>query len=367
VQSPPRFYANGEYLLWWTARDRVPALFTTGVPTGNAAADLTVGALGRPDTTVLFGGSLDRSPQSGGRFTLGYWLDGCDKAVELTGFFLGQRAVNFSTNSGLNPVITRPFLDLNNNRPFVERVALPGFLTGTGSVNAPSQLWGVEANYKCKWWCGCDYQVNLLAGFRYLGLDESITIVETIQGNNNVAPPLSSPQAMATAFDRFATRNQFYGGQVGLEGRWCHDKWVIEARGKLALGGTHEEIVIDGGQSFTNPTSPPDPRVGGLLALNSNIGHHSRNSFSVVPELGLNVGYQLYPNVRAYVGWNFLYWSDVVRPGEQIDTGLDIRRIPNFGQQALNAPPINQVRPTVPFRSTDFWAQGLVFGLEFTY
>jgi hypothetical protein len=105
--------------------------------------------------------------------------------------------------------------------------------------------------------------------------------------------------------------------------------------------------------------------VGGLLALPTNIGHFSRDRFSVVPEIGVNLGYQLTDHLRAYVGYNFLYWTNVVRPGAQIDRVLDVTLIPNF--PVPGAVPTGQNRPMVPFKENDFWAQGINFGLEFRW
>ena len=40
------------------------------------------------------------------------------------------------------------------------------------------------------------------------------------------------------------------------------------------------------------------------------------DEFAVLPELGFNVGWQYNPLWRFYVGYTFLYWSDVARPGD---------------------------------------------------
>ena len=48
---------------------------------------------------------------------------------------------------------------------------------------------------------------------------------------------------------------------------------------------------------------------------------------------------------------------------DQIDRVLDVNQIPNF----VPGPPVTQVRPIVPFRQADFWAQGINFGLEWKY
>jgi hypothetical protein len=139
----------------------------------------------------------------------------------------------------------------------------------------------------------------------------------------------------------------------------------VDGYGKLALGATHQTLDINGGQTFTNVATPIDPRPGGLLALSSNIGHFSRDRFAVVPEVGVNVGYNLTPNLRAYVGYNFLYWSSVARPGDQIDRVIDSALIPNFNIPPR--PPTGQNRPAVLFKDTDYWAQGVTFGIELTF
>jgi hypothetical protein len=104
--------------------------------------------------------------------------------------------------------------------------------------------------------------------------------------------------------------------------------------------------------------------VGGLLAERSNIGSFHRDRFSVVPEVDLKVGYQLTDHVKVFAGYDFLYWSSVVRPGQQIDRTIDETLIPNFNSGAT---PAGQNRPMVLFRESDFWAQGLTLGLEFRY
>ena len=82
---------------------------------------------------MLFGGnSLNgNSPFSGARFWAGYWLD-CNqtKAIEVGGFFLGPRSSNFTTNSFTNPVIGRPFFDVNDNKESAQLTALPGVAIG---------------------------------------------------------------------------------------------------------------------------------------------------------------------------------------------------------------------------------------------
>ncbi len=314
---------------------------------------------------MLFGGnSINTGPFSGGRFTAGYWLDDCGKAIEIGGFFLGPAATNFTANSFNNPVIGRPFLQVNNNQESAQLTALPGLGTGTLAIHAPTSLWGLEGNFRCLLCCGCNYRITALAGFRNINLDENLTITENIQGESTAPAPFTN--ALINVFDRFSTQNHFYGGQVGADARWYWGRWSLDTRVKVALGDTAQQLNIDGGQHFVLPGGTVQNFTGGLLALPSNIGRHSNNVFSVVPEVTFNLGYQILPCLRGFIGYNFLYWSNVIRPGTSIDRGLDVTQIPNFAVSPPLAPVAGQ-HPAAVFHETGFWAQGVNFGLEFTY
>jgi hypothetical protein len=121
------------------------------------------------------------------------------------------------------------------------------------------------------------------------------------------------------------------------------------------------------GTLFTNDFVFPAPTPvaypgGGYFATPTNIGERSRSVFSVVPEVGLNIGYRLTSWMSIVSGYTFLYASDVVRAPKQIN------RTVNYSD--VNAPPAVPAGPQEPsfrFKSSDFWAQGLSVGLEFRY
>ena len=87
--------------------------------------------------------------------------------------------------------------------------------------------------------------------------------------------------------------------------------------------------------------------------LPSNIGTFHKDAFSVVPEVDLTASYHLNEHVRLFAGYDFLYWSSVVRPGRQIDRTLDETEIPNFDTPGTVAP-AGQNRPMVLFQRSDF-------------
>ena len=72
-------------------------------------------------------------------------------------------------------------------------------------------------------------------------------------------------------------------------------RWDLDARGSIAFGNTHQELDIDGSQVRTRPGQLPTTYQGGLLAVGPNLGHFTRDLFSVVPEATINIGYWLTP------------------------------------------------------------------------
>ena len=96
VESCPsgyRVWASTEYLLWWVKGSPVPSPIVTTGPAAATGPTGGAGVLGAPGTTLLLGNqNLNFGPASGGRFTLGTWLNR-EGTVGLEGgyFFLSQR------------------------------------------------------------------------------------------------------------------------------------------------------------------------------------------------------------------------------------------------------------------------------------
>jgi len=352
------WWVNAEYLLWWTKNGPAPALVTTG-PTS------TFGVLGASGTQVLFGGPIDYGTASGGRFGTGLWF--CESqvlGVDGSFLFLGDRSSNFlaASNSMGSPVISRPFVGAVTGQPTVEQVAFPGEEAGSVHVHSTTELWGAETNLRwnpcclcCTGWCGGTWRMGFLAGYRFMSLKEKLGISEDFIDLGSIA--VTRHQLS----DEFRTSNMFNGGQLGTIIEWKRGCWSLDMRAKVALGATHETVNIAGSEVDTLLNTGAQASFNsGLLALPSNSGHFSRDVFSVIPEVGVNLGYQICPSLRLFVGYSFLYWSRVARPGAQIDTVI------NTSQQSggtLSGP----ARPQFAFHGSDFWAQGVNFGLELRY
>ena len=142
--------------MWWSNGMRLPPLVTTspqGTPRGQA------GVLGLPTTTVLFGDqTIANDGRPGFRTTLGMWLDCCHRwDLEFDYFNLGERQANFSQTSSGDPILARPFYDVQAMQQSSQLVAYPGVVQGTVSVNAKDyfQSAGVSLSY-CLCCCnGC--------------------------------------------------------------------------------------------------------------------------------------------------------------------------------------------------------------------
>jgi hypothetical protein len=349
--------------MWWVkdAPVRVPLVTTNANPA-------TIAALSDPGTQIIFGEGSGREVDfrafAGGRVTVGGWLSDEQRlGVEASGFLLERRNFIFSASSagGTAPVVSIPF---NATQPFNFNPAGETSLNAGGApnnvtVSMTSRLWGAEANALWNLHRGEAFQLTALAGFRYLDLQENLTLTDTF------ADPFRAGGAVI-AVDGFGARNQFYGGTLGARAVFNAGRWNLDLTGTVALGSNHETVRIAGGTTvvnngfgFANGTTP-----GAVFAQRSNIGETSRDVFAVVPEVNCKFGYFVTPNFKPFVGYNFLYLNSAVRPGNQIDRNI------NPTQNAFFVPPGAVIGPAVPvptFRSSDYWAQGLTFGMEFRY
>lgn len=355
----PAWYFSGEYLLWWVKSANMPPLVTT------SANDAGFGILGDPNTQVLIGGDLNDQNRNGARVTLGYWCD-CDYpfGVELTGFFLGARQPNYNIAAGPtgSPVISRPVVNALTGNETVLSVALPTLFTGNINVIGHSTLYGSEGNLVIP--LSCTYAFpELFVGFRYLNLREEVFIQQRSQILANGLAAFNGgivgPGNSLNFTDDFNSMNQFLGGQLGT--RWECDKGRLffNVLAKVAVGVTRQKTDISGGTVMITPTGATSSVPGGLLALSTNTGTITNNEFSIVPEIGLNVGVHLTKCVHMFAGYNFLYWNRVVRAAEQIDRTVNPEALPTSVQFG---PMTGPARP-FQFQQSDFWAHGLNFGL----
>jgi hypothetical protein len=202
---------------------------------------------------------------------------------------------------------------------------------------------------------------------RYLELDDVLDIRQNVtllsSGVAGYEGSTLNPGSSLSIADHFGARNEFIGGQVGARAGYQQGRVGVDATVRLALGENHEGLDVIGNTTLGRPGAGP-VAPGGLLALASNSGRFTQDRVNFVPEVGVKVGYQMTSWLRASVGYDFLYMTDVLRAGDQVSLDVNPRQVPSSLNFNRGGGPI-QPGPLV--RETDFWAQGLTFGLELRY
>ncbi len=367
-----QWWFQADYLLWWIKPGPNPEpLLTTG-----SLDSFIPGLIGDPATIVLYGNeSIKFGAFSGLQLTLGTWLDGSQNVgLEARGFLLGERQLqsHFQSNAQGAPFLLRPFINTQLQDEDVATVTFPDLIAGGIQFTQSSQLWGTEINLVRNLAVDSTSRFDLLVGFRYLDLQEESRADEVygplaVEGNNVAfnGDFVGLGNIIAVS-DAFKAHNSFYGGQIGAKTVFNLGAWVIDVRYQLALGVTREELDIEGSsvRRSTQLGGFSEGVPGGMLAQVSNIGRRSSNSFAVVPSVELKLGYDFSSNLRVHAGYSFLYWSSVMRPGEQIDRIIDPALVPTF--EAFVPGTISN-RPMAPANKSDFWAQGVNFGFEVRY
>ncbi len=348
---------------------RVPALVTTAE---NGTARAAAGVLGEPTTGILYGGNQDvlDSDRSGFRIRFGTWLSAFpNTGIEGEYVTLGDQTDSFFSQSTGDPILARPFFNVLTGLNDAELVAFPNVVTGSVSVDINSQFDGGAFRFRKQLCCssGCCFsniacrnvpyssRLDFTFGYRFWELDESLVVREQLQtlGTAN--------QGSFDITDRFETRNQFNGFDLGFVWQGRRGCWSMDALMRMAIGNSHQTVTISGNSTIVDNGVPSEFDTG-FLAQRTNIGTFDRDRFAIVPEIGLTLGYQLTKRLRLTGGYSLVYWGNVVRPGDQVD--LDVN--PNLLAPEV-APFVGALRPQFAFAETDYWVQGLSFGADFRW
>ncbi len=356
-----RLWVRGEYLMWWHKSADLPPLATTSPP-DTPIED--AGVLGLPGTDVLAGGRRSGSGvRLGTRLTLGWWLSPCQIwGVETSYMSLGTGTVEHRLTGQERPILARPFFNVQTPAR-EDRVVLAypnEWEDGLLHADLRHRLDSVEVLLRRAINRQCDRHWDLLFGYRYARMAEQLTV-----DSSTTSVGLVSQLAVGTLIevsDRFHAVNEFHGAELGLAAAVRHCDWTLDVTAKVALGGTRSRVAVDGGTVITVPGADPVSHSAGMLALDSNITTQERHSFSAVPELRVSVAWDLTCRLKATLGYSFLYWSRVARPGDQIDRNLDPSRFPIPEGTQADIP-----APAPLFVLTDYWAQGLSLGLDYQF
>jgi hypothetical protein len=323
----PRFYGSVEYLLYWFENQRVPPLVAIAPPRAPIGLPVVPGEI------VLFGGQkVDYDGIDSMRVTTGYWLDSQQSlGVEASGFLTEQNAKLFGVifDPAANNAVQ--LFRTNGGSGFGAIVGFPGNVAGGTIASQHIRLWGAEANGVLNWYDSCRGRIDLLAGFRYLDLDESLDLQDAVQIVNAVN---------LSRLDSFDARTQFWGPQFGTRATIAWGNASLALIGKLGVGVSHLSVDREGRTDFLNPPAASLPM--GVLVNPANAGHDTTNRGAALSETTIQIGYQWTKCIQTTVGYNFLYLTSAARVGDQ-------------------------VQPVGGINATDFYANGITFGLSCRY
>lgn len=319
----PRFYGGVEYIMQWFENQRVPPLVVIVPPPAQQIG---------PASRILYGGQpIDFGGLDGIRATAGYWLDSQQRwAVELSGFLTEPISQNLAVvydGADTNPVV---LARTDGTLAIAALIGVPGVQRGAVTVSQDTRLWGAESNIvlnsnDCRQW-----RLELLGGFRYLDLDESLDIA-------GFSGPLVGQPNYYQA-DSFDARTQFWGPQFGSKLTAAWGVFSLSVISKLGVGVSHLAV------QRTGESLSPLGRIeqGGLLVTPLNFGRDTTDRAAALSETTIQVGWQWSKCVATTVGYNFLYLTSSARVGDQIS-------------------------PIGGINATDFYTNGITFGLSCRY
>jgi hypothetical protein len=403
VPAPSRIWVDNEFLVWWIQGMEIPTLVSTSPP-GTPLA--STGVLGVAGNNSLYGpAQINGGGRVGWRLTAGGWLDDDRRyAVEANFLILANSGAQFS--AGPPTILARPSIDATTGAPVAEPINVPGTVAGAIRISSTTSLVGggiwfrenfhrsddpCDTCHLCNrggccgggggcggpacgpaaglapsgspggGGCGCDpsgwhCSFDSLLGYRYLRLGDHLAIDDLV----TPSVPLNGLAAGVNVMrsDRFNTFNNFHGVDLGLTGQVRRGDFTLDILAKAALGFNNSSIDILGYR-----TTGGMPSAGGFLAQPTNMGHFTHTVATAVPEVGVKLGYDIRPNMKAYIGYSLLYWYHVARAGSQIDPTID----PSFLALGTptGSPPINPQFTTTQERA--IWVQGVSFGFEWRY
>ena len=355
-----RFWSDGAYQAGFIKKFPTPAIIASQ---GGAFA-----ILGTPGVApVLGGGNTDVGTLHGGRFSGGFWLsDRRAFGVEAGVFFLAEGTTT-SSASGSGAALGRPFFDTSIQAQNVRLLNLPGQVAGGVTTTGSSQMWGTDLGPIVRVIETDMLTLDQLFYFRYLGLEESQSITDSVSPVGGAVTfrgqSFRGAGATVSVNDSALAINHFYGGGAGLRLGITPGRFFATVTGKVAVGATSQSLRLDGTTTLTG-AGDTQTVPGGLLVPASNSARFNQSQFTWMPEVGVKVGFQITPSIGVYAGYNFLYMTNVVRPGENFTSRVNPTQLPssqNFGV------PFGPANPGVSLQSSDFWMHTVGVGVNFKF
>jgi hypothetical protein len=348
--SEPRFWATAEYLLAWYTPMRTGPLIQT-LPSAQ------VGLVSASSATTVFpnNNSVDFGAFSGLRTTVGANWD--KFGVEVSGFVLQRKTESGDFfNNGSPVAVAQNYIAAGSGIPTSLYASLANQYSGGVSAVAQSRLWGGDANFRREWYAFLCDSAQLLVGFKYLNLNESLVLD---------APSFFNTGGSVDIRDSIRTQNEFYGGYVGYHAQiGGNDRGLgFDFTTKSGVGGVAQRVDLYGSNSVVLPSGVTSVEPGGLYARGLNYGTFTRTRGAYMQDIDLKLTYNFNRYVQVYVGYSLQYLSSVVRPGREIDPVINDSDIRFIAQGT----PTTLARPAFAWRAEELVVNGLTFGLKVQY
>jgi Putative beta barrel porin-7 (BBP7) len=140
-------------------------------------------------------------------------------------------------------------------------------------INSPLTITNGDANLRFELLTYERYRLDGLFGYQYTHLHEDLSVAS----------------AGGPAFDE-SSRNNIHAADLGLVLNYKYGAYFCEVLTKVGIGRNSESLTLNGVKT-------------------------SDSVMTVVPEFGARVGYQIGEGVFGTLGYNFIYLSNVTRPG----------------------------------------------------
>jgi hypothetical protein len=345
-----RWSARVSYYLMWQHGRSLPPLATTSPDTTPRPQ---AGVLGQPDTEILFGGErVGQGERSGVGLNLEYLLDcRCDLALGGGILWFDNDEADFFRATDGSFILGVPFFNAETGLEAASLLGFPNENAGFLDIRDSHEVYGADIYLK-KLDCACGpVNLHVMLGYNFYQINNDLSIHQYTEFIGN---PVN-----INVRDLFSTENQFHGGTLGFEATRDYDCWTFSLMARVSIGNMHQSVDIDGSTIAEVNGVPGPPLNGGLFAQASNIGSYSRNKLAAVPQVQLRLSRQINDCWQASAGYSFLYWSDVVHAGDQIDRNVNLSQLGPF--------PVPPLVPVFDFRSTSDWMHGLNLSLTRTF
>jgi hypothetical protein len=339
---------------------------------------VATGELDIPGVKIAYNPKAEDFGWSNGfKGALGGWLDDAREwGAELNGFLspgASDRHAASTASLPANTYLGVPYYNVfthDEDSAALGLTAAPDQVGTAGFSFSRGDFWGIGARGLKNLARQERLSLDASFGFRNLNLSEKYQATYSQLNASGAGVRLcgflsgsGAVPGYATAQDRVEARDHFYGADLGVRFSYHLDRFILDVDPRIALGAMDEALKTSGSCRVWNGATNATlfAANGGFFARPNVVGERSKTAFAVIPNVSVKVGVRITEHLQFKVGYEFLYISDVVYAGNQLDRRISLPRA--FG--GLTGVPASGV--SKPFRTDDFMAHGVTAGFTIKF